>query len=116
MAPKLPPVNATLTRVFGLDYVNVGGEMIETEVEKWAGTAPAFTTEKNSIEAGPGGLMNVYAATVALPSPLGSPPVAVEVGDLLEYERSGETQTRRVDQTEDRADFGFTRCFVSEQE
>lgn len=114
MAPKLPPVNAELTKVYGIETVNVGGEQVETEVEKWSGSAPAFTTEKNSIEAGPAGITNVYSASVAIPYPLGNPPVVVEVDDLLDYERNGETEHRRIDAIEDRADFGFTRCFVSE--
>lgn len=112
--PKLPPVNATLTRVLTYTFENVGGEMVETEVEKWLGSVDAFTTEKNSIEAGPAGITNVYQSTIALPAPLGTPPISIEVGDRLVFERNGETQTRQVDATEDRLDFGFVRCFVSE--
>lgn len=114
MAVRLPPVNATLTKVYGIETVNVGGEQVETEVEKWSGSVSAFTTEKNSIEAGPNGPQNVYSATAVVPAPLGDPPIEIEVGDLIDYERNGSTEHRQVDLTEDRQDFGFTRLFVSE--
>lgn len=113
---RTPPINAELTGVYTVERTSDGGGGWEDGelVEKWSGTVPAFTTEKNAVEVGGGAVMNTYTAQVVIPHPLGSPPVAVEVGDVLEYVRHGATETRRVDSTEDRSDFGFTRCFVSE--
>ena len=112
---RTPPVNATLKKVLTVVRTSDGaGGWTETETVKWAGSVDAFTTEKNQVELGGGTVMNSFTASVVIPHPLGTPPITIEVGDVLEYLRNGVTEHRRVDATEDRSDFGFTRCTVTE--
>lgn len=108
---RTPPVNAKLTKVYSLETVSDGGGGFEeTLIVKWQGTASAYATESNRIEAGSTGPVNIYVATLAIPSN-----VPVEVGDSVDYVRAGLTETREVDGTEDRSDLGYTRLFVKER-
>lgn len=110
MASPIPPVNATLTRIYAPTSVPSGGGGTTTiDAQVWAGTAPAFSTERNRVEAGSTAIVNVYDATVAIPTGLIAELVT---GMTLAVARNGQTLIRRVTQVEDRADFGFIRATV----
>lgn len=111
-AKNVPPVNATLTRIWSLEVVGVDdyGNPLYGDVETFTGSAPAYVTEKHDYEVtSDGGQIVNYIATVVIPST-----IAVESGHKIRYVRRGVETTQQVDATENRADFGFTRCFVKD--
>jgi len=108
---RLPPVNATLTEVSIYEFT--GYDRDGNEVYDWSsiftGAAPAYITERNEFVPHEGGRLHMYVAVAVVPSNVG-----VEVGAKLRFTRRGVELEREVDALEDRADFGFHRCFVRE--
>jgi outer membrane scaffolding protein for murein synthesis (MipA/OmpV family) len=112
MATRVPPVNATLTRVWAREQVGEDDyfNAVYADVETFTGAAPAYVTERNEFEVtDSGGRLRNYTAQVVIPSD-----VPVEVGHKLAITRRGVQTVREVDAVEDRSDFGFTRCYVKE--
>lgn len=111
MPLKVPPVNATLTRIDGVEYVtDEYGSEIPQPVERWTGSASAYTTERHeAVAAEGGGTLLSYVATLSIPSSL-----AIAPGEYVTYLRHGVEQQRVVDAIEDRADAGFNRLFVKD--
>lgn len=106
MRLRVPPVNAVVTSVSGIELDEDGYEI--GSVVRFVGSEPAFVTEKLSNEPLQGGGSTlVETHTIAIPSTLN-----VQPGDTLTYTRNGVGQTRVVDAAEDRADAGFTRVFT----
>lgn len=112
VATRLPPVNAALTRVWSREQIGEDdyGNPLYGDVETFSGAAPAYVTEKHEYEVtGSGGQSVNYVAQVVIPST-----IAVESGYKLSYTRRGVESVQEVDAYENRADFGFTRCFVKD--
>jgi hypothetical protein len=116
---RTPPVNADLTALAHIEVENVGGELIETIVTDWTGTAPAFVKEEtkfsDTIEGGAIGTDDV--TTIVIPSDL----VAVEspdfgLGSRLRYSQRGECHTVRVTGIEAKPDLGFIRCVTDPED
>lgn len=113
---RLPPVNATLTKVQGPDL-----EDGTPGVVKWEGTAPAFVTEQVVVGASsdplsPGSVFQERERTRKVARLVVPSYVAVASGDRLSWEKGGESTTRTARNLEDRSDFGFTRVFLKEED
>lgn len=106
----IPPTNATVNLVERFSRVSDGGGgYIEEWVQTWAGSLPAFSTEKIHLEAGSASVLTVHTVQLVVPST-----IPVQVGDRVTFTHAGTTNVREVDGTEDRSDYGFTRLFVKE--
>jgi plastocyanin len=106
----IPPVNATVTKVFREETVSDGGGgFIVTLVVVWEGSAPAYARQKVGLEAGSSTVLTVEEDTVSVPST-----VPVGLGDTIEFTSHGASYSRRVDSLEGHPDYGFTRLFVTD--
>lgn len=111
MPIPIPPINATITRIWAIEdtgETDIYGNSIISEVERWSGSMPAYSTEKNDrVPISGGGATLVYTATLSIPASL-----TVQAGDFIDWLRNGVERHSEVDATEDRSDAGFTRTFI----
>lgn len=115
MKRRTPPVNATLTAIMHLDSENVGGELVETLVYDWTGTAPMFATEQVEFDEAGGMIQADHRDQAVIPSDLvASEAPGFDLGYILRYQRLGQCELRKVTELEERADFGFLRCWTDE--
>ncbi len=106
MAPKLPPVNATLTKVQA-PGLSDGWEDEETlGAVRFEGGGPAYASEQVIVETSNGAVDQLKVSRIVIPSS-----VPIDSGDFLTFTKDGTVDTRRVRNIEERSDFGFTRIY-----
>jgi len=113
VAPKLPPVNATLTKVEAPQMVDdYTGEPIPGTGEVfWEGSAPAYLRERVVVETGRGTVDQLEIASLVIPSYVPE----VVTGRHLTFERAGETFTRTARNIEPRPDQGYRLVYFADQ-
>lgn len=107
---KVPPVNATLTKVQAPGFTDDYGGEAELGPIKWEGQAPAYVTERVLIETSQGAVDQLRVTQAVVPSYVPAP----SWGDQLTYSKNGEISTRKVKNIEERSDYGFVRIYFED--